>query len=217
MINPQKIVEYCQADKESLLGRNNEYRLIDNGSSVLVLAHTDTVFPVTAHKVVADSRRVYSPALDDRLGVYIALDLLPALGVVVDVLLTDGEESGNSTAELVPPEVLKKYNWFASLDRKGADVVTYGLDSPKFLDAIQREGFPIGQGSFSDISALNTDRCCLNLGIGYYHAHTPECYADRAVCASQVQRFARFYEKNKGIKFNQSGSGKEAMRRYGIR
>ena len=46
---------------------------------------------------------VHSGALDDRLGAYIILDLLPKLGINVDVLLTVGEEQGRSTANFFAP------------------------------------------------------------------------------------------------------------------
>src|SRR4051794_30743638 len=81
---------------------NDYYYYRDNGSDILAVAHLDTVglaHQRACHFVDTEGGPVvYSRALDDRLGAYIILDLLPALGITHDILLTVGEESGQSTA-----------------------------------------------------------------------------------------------------------------------
>src|SRR3954465_12674834 len=67
------------------------------GATVLAVAHCDFVDCDSSHFFAKDGI-VWSSRLDDRLGVYTILDVLPMLGINVDVLLTDGEESCNSTA-----------------------------------------------------------------------------------------------------------------------
>ena len=71
---------------------------IDNGASVLGVAHLDTVYPDKTW-FFADEENVYCPRLDDRLGVYLLLDVIHRLGVKCDILLTDGEESMLSSAQ----------------------------------------------------------------------------------------------------------------------
>jgi acetylornithine deacetylase/succinyl-diaminopimelate desuccinylase-like protein len=82
-------------------GPENWYAFRDNGASVLAVAHLDTVVRhqqrLCNFVETAGGEIVYSGALDDRLGAYVILDMLPKLGINVDVLLTVGEESGQST------------------------------------------------------------------------------------------------------------------------
>ncbi len=87
---------------------DNFYFYKDNGSNVLAVAHLDTVADADERKcrfVVTEGGGtvVFSRALDDRLGAYIILELLPLLGLKYDILLTVGEESGLSTAAHFEP------------------------------------------------------------------------------------------------------------------
>jgi hypothetical protein len=75
----------------------------DNGSNILGVAHLDYV-PQTTHfgsvRIVPGHYSiVYSGQLDDRLGVYTLLDLLPQCGLDFDILLTTDEERCMSTAQ----------------------------------------------------------------------------------------------------------------------
>ena len=78
----------------------------DNGADILAVAHLDTV---STHKQRKRAPRfigpkVYTPQLDDRLGVYAILHMLPKHNIRCDVLLTDGEESCASTARFFETE-----------------------------------------------------------------------------------------------------------------
>ena len=77
--------------------RYDRYNFIDNDADILVVAHTDSV--VEQPKLRVDAKVIACPVLDNRIGVYIALAELPAMGIVTDVLLTQGEESCMSTAQ----------------------------------------------------------------------------------------------------------------------
>ena len=71
--------------------------LIERGSQVLMVAHVDTVLePRKEAEIFAD--RLFHNAIDNRLGVYLGLAVLSAMGLNVDLLLTSGEENGASTA-----------------------------------------------------------------------------------------------------------------------
>jgi hypothetical protein len=137
---------------------DNFYFFKDNGADVLAVAHLDTVQPHHNRPAqiidTADGMVVYSGALDDRLGAYVILELLPALGIEYDWLLTTGEEMGMSTASYFNPPAGKDYNWMIEFDRGGTDVVMYQYEDKESLKLIRRSGAQIGDGIFSDICYL---------------------------------------------------------------
>jgi hypothetical protein len=183
---------------ESVLdkGRIDKHRIfIDRGSDVLIIAHLDTVQKPKWDKL---SRNIlYASGLDDRLGCFLAYKVAEELGL--DLLLTDHEERGGTTGMF---HTLKDYNWIAEFDRGGADVVTYDLDCPEFLDALD-EFFGVEQGLYSDICSLDTTACCVNVGVGYDRgsAHDKKSFADLSVTADQMKRFKEFYVVHKDHKF----------------
>jgi len=178
-----------------------KYGYIDRGpqSKILAVAHLDFVSDGRfwfEHTKVDNKNWIVCPVLDDRLGVYTILDFLPTLGVEVDVLFTEGEETGRSTAALFHPK--KDYNWVVEFDRKGTDVVTYEYDWEDKL----KPYFDIGIGSYSDISDLNQLGCmCMNVGIGYHNEHTKYSFMVVEEWASQMRKFAAFYALNKNTHF----------------
>ena len=164
----------------------------DNGCNVLGVAHLDYVKKSKPRKC---KQYVMCPQLDDRLGVWILLNRLPAMGINLDILLTDKEEECSTTANCFFPD--KQYNWVIEFDRAGDDIVFYQYED--FADY-----WPIveGTGSFSDISELEQlGVLCANIGIGYYCQHTYDCYADLSITSKQVKNFAKFYHKNKDTRF----------------
>jgi hypothetical protein len=151
---------------------DNFYAYKDNGSNVLAVAHLDTVG--LAHERgchfldTEGGPVVYSRALDDRLGAYIILDLLPSLGITCDVLLTVGEESGRSTAEFFEPPTGKDYNWMIEFDRGGTDVVMYQYEDRATTKLVEASGARVGDGIFSDIAYLeHLGIKGFNWGVGY--------------------------------------------------
>jgi len=143
--------------------------------------------------------RVYSPVLDDRLGVYIITDVLPKLGLKYDILLTDDEEIGQSTAQFFSTE--KKYNWMFQFDRKGNDAVVYDYDTIDWKDAVKTH-FKLGIGSFSDICELEHLGCCgINIGTCYDDYHSKLAYANLTQLEVQIKAFAKFYHQFKDVHF----------------
>ena len=200
MIDVSRLKHLCELPVEDFasIGEvvgtpGGNYIFSDHGERVLGVAHLDTVLPAThfAH----DGDRVICPTLDDRLGVYLLLDVLPLLGVKFDLLLTDGEERGCSTARwFVPP---RGYNWMFSFDRAGTDVVLYQYDTPANRRLLQRAGFQVGVGSYSDIADLDFLGCAgFNFGTGYHRQHKPDCYANLGETREMVSRFVRFWNQN---------------------
>lgn len=175
----------------------NWYGFRDNGSDILAVAHLDTV--VYPHQRLcnfidtAGGEIVYSGALDDRLGAYINLDLLPKLGVNADILVTTGEESGMSTASFFEPR--KEYKWIIEFDRGGTDVVLYEYEDDDTRDLVEMTGARVGQGSFSDISYMeHVGVKAFNWGTGYddYHSVRSHAYLDDTF--KMVDHFLDFHD-----------------------
>ncbi len=165
----------------------------DNGAKVLAVAHLDSVG--TARSRLKNGI-VRCPQLDDRLGAWVLLDVLPKLGVCCDILLTDSEEKGQSTAQYFTET--DRYNWVCEFDREGTDVVLYDWETDSLCSLLEGYGFPIGWGSYSDICALRLDVSAINFGVGYHRQHTRHCYADLRETEAMVKRFVRFYSDQKG-------------------
>lgn len=213
LFDVEKLKTRCQQSISSLLGTKEpnepphmlsvfQYRFINNGGSVLAVAHTDTAFNTIQQEFrvfgYGKDTVVMSPSLDDRLGVYVVLDLLPLMGVKVDVLLTDGEEFGASSAENFV--TTKQYNWIVEFDRCGSDVVTYDYD----WEDVLRPFFKVEVGSFSDIVDLKQLNCMgFNVGIGYHNEHTMYCCANMTELEKQLLLFKRFWDVNKDVYFEQ--------------
>lgn len=167
---------------------------------VLGIAHLDCAL-YTKARVRNDT--VYSPTLDDRLGVWLLLKYLLPLGV--DVLLTTGEEQYKSTGYWFRPTD-KQYNWIFELDRAGIDCVTYDFFNERFFCALESNGWQIGKGIFTDISfMMNLGVMAVNFGIGYHLEHTENCYAQIQTVKQQLNRVLRFVRTFNQIRFDNEG------------
>jgi len=177
---------------------------IDNGADVLAVAHLDVVmennftinYQKSDHPIVSNC-----PQLDDRLGVWVLLKLLPMLDsdMKYDILLTDSEEVGASTAAYFNTE--KQYRYIFEFDRAGTDLVTYQYsddDWDRSVSAITK----VGQGSFSDVSYLD-HLCCkgMNIGVGYHGQHTRQCYANLADTVKMAWAFLAWAKRNSDKSF----------------
>jgi hypothetical protein len=173
---------------------------IKNGGTVLLVAHIDTVLPPCKPRV--KKKRIKAIGLDDRLGVYMAIKLMENLSGLVDVLITDDEEIGLSSAELMTKEELFKYNVIIGLDRRGTDFVSYGMADKDLINAY-KEYADYGFGSFSDIAYLEDSASCgcINVGIGYYKAHEKDSYAKIAETRKAYSDVMNFIIKYKNVKF----------------
>jgi hypothetical protein len=176
----------------------------DNGASILAVAHLDSVQDCTHfHKIdIKGQDYVLNASLDDRLGAYTILHLLPSLGLKYDILLTEGEEMGRSTAAHFIPPAGKKYKWMFSFDRRLDDVVMYQYDSKFGRKKLKSADFKIGDGSFSDIAFLDHLNCMgFNIGVGYDNEHSAWAIMDVTMYLSQIKKFIKFYNLYKGLHF----------------
>jgi len=178
----------------------DQHAVRENGSPVLAVAHLDTVQKAATFceaPDVAGETLYFSPRLDDRLGVYTILDLLPKLGVCLDVLFTENEEIGQSTA--VDFETAKEYRWIVEFDRSGTDAVTYEYDWP---DGTLEKYFTTAFGTFSDICYLeHLGVNGFNVGIAYHNEHSTRAFFVLQDYITQIARFLMFYEDHKGTRY----------------
>ncbi len=217
-INYEQLKNRCTEDIESfnILGdtvntRDGKYIYIDRGGKVLAVAHLDIITDILGWSSRSYPRRpsfevvesigeygvktiIRSEALDDRLGVYIILDLLPKLGLTYDILLTEGEEIGCSTAAHF--EAVKEYNWLFSFDRMGDGVVLYQYECEETTEMCLKHGFEIYEGIYSDICYLDhLGVAGFNFGTGYYENHSSNSYAIAEVITGQVEKFLSFWDE----------------------
>jgi len=122
------------------------------------------------------------------------------LGIKVDVLLTDSEEIGQSTAQYFPET--DYYNWTFSFDRAGLDVVLYDYETKALCDLLQGYGYNTGWGSFSDICSLRTNTACMNFGVGYHYQHSYKCYAKMGDTEYAVDMFREFHNDYKDVRLD---------------
>lgn len=173
----------------------------DNGADVLAIAHLDSVTNDTLFEVRKNKDHlayVTAPQLDDRLGVYVIMDLLPLLGVKTDLLLTTGEESGRSTAQHFA--TTKQYKWMFSFDRKEISTVLYSYDCPELRALLKDAGCQIEYGSVSDISYLRHLKCAgVNFGVGYQDYHSRNAHFFLCDLKLQIERFMKFWNVNQSV------------------
>ena len=172
----------------------------DNGAKILAVAHLDTVLdgvPDFQGDLVLNC-----PQLDDRLGLWTIGHLLPSLGCPnYDILLTDGEECGRSTAKHFGSKYPKEYNWIFEFDRAGMDVVMYDYEDIECRDLLEGYGFDVGWGSFTDICSLeHLGVKAFNFGVGYHHQHSWNCYADLEETMLMAQAFVEFAKDMQDVK-----------------
>ena len=206
LIDKDRLDSVCQmkpkhigAGMQVLRKKNRVAYFQDNGAKVLAVAHLDTVNPSGikwSGQVKLDKTLFFSPYLDDRLGVYTILHVLPALGINVDILFTMDEESGSSTADLF--DVDFQYNWIVEFDRKGEDVVCYSFKDIELTKKLESVGFEEGWGTMSDISKMQ-DRGCkaFNVGIGYENEHGARPWFVIETYERQIERFVEFHKNFK--------------------
>lgn len=224
LIDPKVLKEVCKRSVDSFFkeyaehvstgkykGDNLRYIYIDNGAPVLAVAHLDTVINPRKQFNFNEYGRdgvpvIKCPTLDDRLGVYIILHVLPQLlgENCVDILLTEGEESGQSSAQLFDPGE-KTWNWMVEFDRKessitgSGDVVLYSYADEETKDIIKSFDITVGHGSVSDISYLTKLGCKgFNFAVGYRNYHATNAWFSPPETEFVLEKFKRFYKKLSG-------------------
>jgi len=183
---------------DTIITKHGPLTHIDRGGNILAVAHLDTVKWNPKPKIKRTFKNTTirkCPQLDDRLGAWICLDILPKAGCKCDVLLTDSEEIGQSTAQYFNEKNTVKYNWIIEFDRPGSDVVMYDYETEEYRDLLEDYGYKVGWGSFTDICNLEDLGCkAFNFGVGYHAQHHDECYANIAETWDSFRKFHEMYK-----------------------
>ena len=198
MCSKKKLIQGLRRYEVKNIPKHKRHLVIDTNSPVLLCAHIDTVQTPTV-----DLRTFTGAGFDDRLGVYLGYALANKYPGMFDLLLTDYEESGQSTAAYFTPT--HKYNFVVGLDREGSDYVDYGLADIEFDQAFERHtGIKKSHGSFSDICSMsNVDCTKINLGIGVYSSHSPKSGFIPGVANEQISKLVKFCREYKDVYFKQ--------------
>lgn len=175
---------------------NARHIYIDRGSPILGVAHLDSVRSPTHFWL--NHRYLSCPTIDNRLGLWVILYGLPLIGITVDVLLTENEEVGASTASDFDPP--KEYNWAFSFDRTGTDVACYQYLSGNLTELLKPYDLRATHGSYSDVADLDIGVVGMNFGCGMYNYHSDGAYANLAELDKQMMRFANFYDDHAGLR-----------------
>ena len=215
MFDIQKLRQRCLASEDEFKkegvtvdGKDGFYIFKDNGADILAVAHLDTVQDAQHFYIlnIGGYQVLFNQALDDRLGAHIILDVLPALGVKCDVLLTTNEERCDSTAQYFVPT--KQYKWMFSFDRMGTDVVLYQYEGKEIEDILTKMDNVVGFGSYSDIAELDMLGCVgINWGCGYWDNHIPKAHVVLQDTEYMVNQFLAFYEAHKDTTFTWEDTG----------
>lgn len=177
---------------------------IDRGSNVLGVAHLDSVQNFLG--LWFNDYYLSCSTVDNRMGAWLMLYGLPALGFNFDVLLTENEESGCSTAADFTPS--KQYNWGFSFDRTGTDVACYQYmdkDTEFMLNNYELEA---QYGSYSDVADLDLGCKCFNFGVGMYNYHSEAAYVKLWELTSMVDRFGLFFNDHDNTLLPHNGGGR---------
>lgn len=219
-LNYRELRKVCAAKPQQLAGKYGLKETItpfgrswfkDNGANILAVAHTDSVQPFTHFTInrMKPDTWIFCPTLDDRLGAYLILDWLPTAGVHIDILLTEGEEKGQSTAlQFVPPKG-KKYNWIFMFDRMGnvssytdPDVALYNYQDAITRAAVMKHGMNPVRGTYSCISDLEFLECKgFNFNAGYHNHHSIYAFASKREIINSLRNFMSFYRDYKDTEF----------------
>ena len=197
-IDKDLLSKFCRKETLDIIGES-DYLYIDNGANILAVCHADTVQDYgrnLAVDVTLHDDKIQSIGLDDRLGLYIILEMLPKMGIVVDVLVTNFEERGMSTASLF--ETKKEYNWMFSFDRRGLNPVLYQYGALEIEENLASLGIFAETGIYSDICELDfLEITGINFGTGYHLEHCQDCFAMYDDIYYCVNRFSKFYQEFK--------------------
>lgn len=185
------MLKYLKSKGYNNIKNTNMYLIAEGDLPICLCAHMDTVneenyfgAPIyTLYDRDQDILHVTSGCtLDDRLGIYIILNIIEA-GYRPSVIFTDKEEIGGIGASALVqsyPNCPFDIKFIIELDRRGRnDSVYYSCRNKEFEEYINSFGFKTAQGSFTDCLILGEawDIAAVNLSCGYMYEHTCLEYA----------------------------------------
>lgn len=187
--------------KEELLydfakNKVNKFAWTPTGGKILGVAYCDYLESAWSYPSLSDLT-VQSGQVDDRVAVWVLLDVLPEVKGVpkFDTLLLDREQSFTSDV----PEDLA-YNWTFGFSRAGMSFSHH--KATKELTSAFRNTTGMKQGKVGAIEFELPDGCGprLHIGSGRYETKE-ETWVDLEECAKQVESFALFAKQYAATKF----------------
>lgn len=187
-INLERLEYFCELEEwefykfvDEVIETPHGVMMIKNrGNPILGVGHLDTVQQERVFK--HEGNKFFAPQLDDRLGVYLLLEVLPSMGFDFDLLLTDSEEVGQSTAQYYQyyTNAAKSYNWMLEIDRFGAsDAALYQYYNKYLADLIRTVDLSPSNGSNTDIAYLDGIGISgVNFSCAYQQNHSMNAYVD---------------------------------------
>jgi len=180
--NQEELKEYCKMMLEYY-----DYDIINEDGflygkgdiPIMFIAHLDTVHKDRPTEIYFDSEQgiMWSPqgiGGDDRCGIYTIIKLLKHYKPYI--LFLEDEEIGGLGASKCADKLEKPdVKFLVELDRRGRnDCVFYQCDNKEFKEYIQKFGFDLKIGTYTDICDLSPkwDIASVNLSIGYNNEHT---------------------------------------------
>lgn len=161
----------------------DSYIMAEGDLPICLIAHMDTVFKYVPDEFFYDAQKkvLWAPhgaGFDDRAGIYCILQILEN-GFKPSIIFTDKEESGGIGARKLvtdfPECPFIDCRALIELDRAYKnDAVFYECDNEHFEKYIEKFGFKLEWGTFTDISIIAPawKIAAVNLSVGYEDEHT---------------------------------------------
>ena len=161
----------------------DSYIMAEGDLPVCLIAHMDTVFKYPPDEFFYDAQKkvLWAPhgaGFDDRAGIYSILQILEG-GFKPSIIFTDLEESGGLGARKLvkdfPDCPFVDCRALIELDRAyQKDAVFYECDNEHFEKYIEKFGFKLEWGTFTDISIIAPawKIAAVNLSVGYEDEHS---------------------------------------------
>lgn len=206
------LINFLYAEQYQVINSKN-FIMAEGDIPICLIAHLDTVFKRTPNMnnffYDSDKDVLWSPGgsgFDDRVGVYCILQILKK-GYKPHIIFTDGEEIGGIGAEELinhyqnPPFDCKA---LIELDRANSnDAVFYNCDNLEFEKYIEKFGFKIDIGSFTDISIIAPvwKIAAVNCSVGYYLEHSVAEYLKCNETDATINRIVKILLKHESMPY----------------
>ena len=223
-LNYERLLEVCRVADDDMFGwlaeqpeiKNEEnvyigtydgrvaYIYVKRGAPILGVAHVDTVLDFKWAEMIMypdGAKLIYSPSLDDRVGVWLLLEL--SRFMQFDMVFTTDEEQGASTiSDWQTNNEKAQYNWAFQFDRGYDDIALYDFYYQEEFkrDVLQHTNSAVDFGSYTCVSVLN-GFCGMNIGKVFEGAHTKDCRVKSTWIENAVLKFVKFYLKKRDEKY----------------
>jgi hypothetical protein len=164
---------------------------------VLLVSHLDTVTRLSEENELLHYKgTLLARGLDNRLGMYTCMDLINKDDSgMYDLLLTDHEECGASTAQYFNcPDY--HYDLIVEFDRMGVDqFVQYGHGCKELVKDIEAQTTCVKKsGSYSDIRDIDTDTASVNWGVAFRNYHADNSHVIWDEYLNNIEQYQIFIE-----------------------